>query len=51
MEVIESTLRYIENKESQHRQMNHISALCQLQLPISQNRPVRLFVGVHHVCP
>ena len=32
--------------------MNHFSPLYQLQLPISQNRPVQLvpcFVGVHHI--
>ena len=31
--------------------MSHFSPLCQLQLPIPQNRPVQLvpcFVGVHH---
>ena len=40
-------------KKNQNRQMSYFSPLCQLQLSISKNRPVRLvpcFVGVHHIC-
>ena len=36
-----------------YRQMSNFSPQCQLQLPVSQNRSVRLvpcFVGVYHIC-
>ena len=56
MEVIDNTLRYVrkkkKKKEISNKPMTHIPLLCQLQLSISQNRPVQLvpcFVGVHHV--
>ena len=45
-------LRYVKTQKSQNRQVCNFSTLCQLQLSISQNRPVRLvpcFVGVHHI--
>ena len=47
--LIEDVLLYVKKQNFLNRQMNHFSPLCQLQLPISQNRPVACFVGVHHI--
>ena len=52
MDVVENIVSYIEKQKLQIEQMNYFSPLCQLQLLISQNRPVRLvpcFVRVHHI--
>ena len=51
MEVIENILGYVKRKKIS-KSTGYFSPLCQLQLPLSQNRPVRLvphFVGVHHI--
>ena len=40
MEVIEDIIKVL--KISQKQQMSHFHRLCQLQLPICQNRPVQL---------
>ena len=44
--------KHIKVHKKKNRQMSYFSPLCQLQLPISQNRHVRLvpwFVEVHHI--
>ena len=51
MDLKEDIFMYVKKQISQNRLMSHFSPPCQIQLPISQNRPVRLapcFVGVHH---
>ena len=57
---IRKHIKYVQKKKKKEKEKLHISTLtdeliftlCQLQLPISQNRPVQLvpfFVGVHHI--
>ena len=53
MEVIENLQKYVNKQTSQNQQMTLFFTPCQLQLSISQNRPVRCvprFVGVHLIC-
>ena len=53
MDVIENILRYVKLPKNSKSTDESFSPLCQLQMSISQNRPVQLvpcFVGVHHIC-
>ena len=52
MEVIEDMFKVCKKQNSQNWQMSYFKPLYQVQLSISQNRPVRLvfcFVEVHHI--